>query len=189
MVLVAYDKSPEVEEPRDGSLNDPAMTIASKLASILSCQLLSTSSMRTDELNVTINKAVAKPVGVSRPVVDQPWRHAFADTRIDKSFERVNFRLLAASVNIDNRIPLPSTIHRILLPLPFLVRPTSRPLFLRARTCRYPLLLISAAAFADPFGSVFARLLPDSAHSRCRRWQIEGEGYRLVVNLAIEHRS
>lgn len=87
MVLGAYDKSSEVEEPGDGSFNDPPMTVASKLPSVLSCGLFSTSPVRADEFYLTISKAIAKPVGIGRSVVEHSWRHAFADTHIDKSFD------------------------------------------------------------------------------------------------------
>lgn len=182
MVFVAYDESSEVEEPRDGSLDDPAMAVASQASPVLSRGLLSAPTMRTDQLHIAVRKSVTQPVGIGGTVVDHPGCHACADTCIDESFDRVDFRLVGGKCEGRQRNTVAIDHHHNLAAFASLGQADIKAPFFAGENVPSPIASDQCSNFRRSSRRRSLRhassQTPDSVHSRWRRWQVEGLGYR-----------
>ena len=88
--FVPSDKSSEVLEPADGSLDLPASLIPAQRSTILGRRFLAIAFVGSDQLGTTFFQPRSQRVAVSSLVVDQLARstpdHAFSKQRLDESY-------------------------------------------------------------------------------------------------------
>ena len=139
VVFVTHDESFEILQSADGAFDLPASLVPTQRTTVLAFGPLAILAMRRDQLHITINERIAKPVGVGRFIVDEPERHAIS--RMSTSVSIVwTSATLAATVKAKSGVPSPSIISWMTVPLPRFVRPTPSPPFWRAQTCHRPSL-------------------------------------------------
>ena len=140
MIFVTHDETPKVAEPADGALDNPAMAVAAKLATILRGRFNASASMRTYQVPALLGQTPSQWIAIVGPI----------GGRVLSAGRGVCWSVLSASVTSAGDaleaeqakgIPWPSatTIHFV--PFSRLVFPTPAPLFLQGRSCRPETLL------------------------------------------------
>ena len=181
MVFVANDKSPEVEEPTDGSLNLVAFPVATKRATILN-RILSASSMRTDEFDSACGEIGSNPIGVSGLVVEQAFGLLLRDAILNERFDRVD--LGATGRKREGRQRRPVAIDHqhdlgafALLRLAYVGAPFFAGANVPSPIASSQSICLSLSSFFSRRDHAFSQT-PDRLHASNRRQHVEGLGYR-----------
>jgi hypothetical protein len=143
--LVAHDEPAEGAEPRKGTLDDPAVTVAAQLPPVLMGGVRVIRVGGEERLDPALGEPRPQPVGVIGPVGDQPVG-ALAGrpgvcARGTAMVASVRSRSVTSCGDAESRcapsgVPAPSTTTIHLVPLPRLVFPTAAPPFSPGRSCR-----------------------------------------------------
>ena len=90
----AGDQASEIVKPTDTAFDSISALIASECSPVLPRWFSAIAPMRADQFNPATPKAVAKPVGVGRAVIQQPSRFAIQLPFVDQRFNRVDFIMM-----------------------------------------------------------------------------------------------
>ena len=182
MVFVSHNEASEVMQPRDGSLDDPAVPVPPQFSTILSRPAFASFPVGTHEFCSALFEALSKPVRVSRFVVQQMIEHAFTDPNIEQCFHRVDLGVVggeredrqrdAVTVNHQHQFAAFASFGLTYVKAPFFA----------GENVPSPAACDQCSNFRRSIRRRSRRhassQTPDSVHSRCRRWHVEGEGYR-----------
>ena len=87
-----HDQSPELTEPRDGSLDDPASTIASQLSTVLSRFATTPAAMRTNQFQAFVAERGSQSIAVVGSIGNQNRMTLGAHSLLDDTRRQLYFR-------------------------------------------------------------------------------------------------
>ena len=151
IVLMPNEQPSLVSEPTDCWFDFPPLLVSSQRSTILARRFLAPFAMRRDLFDATPLEGISKPVGVGCLVVKKSFGTFPSNLDIDQRLNRTDFGGLSRHCECRDGIPCASVISMSFVPLPFLVLPTSEPLFLQAKRCHHPLPATSPVIFAGPW--------------------------------------
>lgn len=182
MIFVSHNESSEVEEPCDGSFDDPSFSVTPEWATVLSCFPFSSSAMGTDEFDVSSGESFAKPVGIGRAIVNDSPGHPFRDTDVDKCFDRIHFSKVggqrengqrgSASINHQHDLCALATLRFANIKTPFFAGENVPSPIASDQCSSFRRSMRSSSRFHASSHT------PDSVQSRWRRQHVEELGYR-----------
>ena len=156
-MLMTNQQAAKLSQPCVGPLDDPSPFVASEFSSIFITPFLVVLAVRRNQFDASLFQAPTQRVGIVaavgnhalRPLPRTALRLRDADFG-ERGFRSVTSAGEALSSRTPSGTPSPSasTIHFV--PLPRLVLPTARPLFLRGRNCRRERSRPSAACHFRP---------------------------------------
>ena len=193
--VIAHHESPEVAEPCEGPLRDPASPVATQRPTVLGRRLAPILPMRNDQLDATLRQLRAQGIAIVAPVDDDANRLLPGTTsamptpyldRLDRRLDELDFRgrgrvKVVSQSNaraVDHHHPL-----RSLAPLGF--ADSQAPFFAGAKlpSMKDSLHLICWRSFNSPRKArQILSQTPCSSQSRSRRQQVEGEGNSVGIS-------
>ena len=182
VVFVSDDEASEVMQPRDGSLDNPSVSVPPEFSTVLSRPAFASPAVRAHEFCSAFLETLSKPVRVGRFVVQQMIGHAFADPNIEQRFHRVDLGVVGGEREHRQRDAVTvNHQHQLAAFASFGLTNVKAPFF-AGENVPSPAACDQCSKFRRSIRRRSRRQAssqtPDSVHSRCRRWHVEGEGYR-----------
>lgn len=182
MPLIANQETSLELEPADRTFDFPAVTIAAKTSAILSRSFLSAFAMRCHLLDTANFQSVSDPVSIRSLVVEQAVRTFPGHADVDECFNRVDFRSLGRRGESRNRNSLTIGHQHQLCALALFGLTHFKTLFFAGEKVPSPIACDQSSIFRRSIKRIScshaSSMSPASVQSRCRRLQVEEEGYR-----------
>ena len=182
VVLMTHKELTKALKPCDGSLDDPSALVSAEFAPVLGCPAFSTSAMGAHQVDAPTGEAGAQPVRIRSLVVQKVLRHVIADTHVDQGFDRVHLGVVGGQGECRQRNALAvDHQHQLAAFASFGLANVKTPFF-AGENVPSPMACDQYSSFRRSIRLTSLRQAssqtPDSVHSRCLRWHVEGEGYR-----------
>lgn len=180
--LPADDQTPEVAQPRDRSLHDPAVSTPTQLPAVLTPGLAAVAPVWTDQMDAAFGQTITQRIRVVRPISDQIDRTITRQRRhVEGRFDERDLRGgRACQVHSERKTRAVRHHHELRTLSAFGRSHTEAPFFAGTNVPSVKTFnqLICRRSSSSRINATHARShTPDSSHSLRRRRHVLADGY------------